>query len=346
MGATITKGYTFGATETQTNTNTHSLIEAATIASINVTNFNTNFTSPVVISTTEPTTPSIGMLWYDTTNGVLREYDGSKWQPKSRGYIYTNKSGSAVVAGDIVIQDTANARAVKKTTTAKSVGLNGVCLTGANDNADVIVITEGYCPAINVTGSTSIGDFLFSSTTAGKADPSSTLQTGAFARALTSSSTVVEGQIATVSLIANNSGSGGQFSNVNAISSTRSTTAATGSVNYAHGLGRLPKFIYVYIGWSSAGSAEGFSIGKCIVINASTFSQIAMYSKDIGSDEMHGTFTGIIAGYSTSASGANFTNDSQRGAISAVDATNVTISWTLTGSPTSTTMNMSILCAG
>jgi hypothetical protein len=46
-----------------------------------------------------------------------------------------------------------------------------------------------------VTGSTSIGDYLFTSTTAKKADPANAISSGAFARALTSSSTSVTAQL-------------------------------------------------------------------------------------------------------------------------------------------------------
>ena len=56
-------------------------------------------------------------------------------------------------------------------------------------------MTEGFVPALKVTGATAIGDYLYTSTTAKKADPNSSYLEGAFARSLTADSSSVEVQL-------------------------------------------------------------------------------------------------------------------------------------------------------
>lgn len=83
----------------------------------------------------------------------------------------TNKSGSAVGQGDVIIIDTANASAFKTTTTAGDVtSVTGVVLepNGIANNATGMVAIMGYVPKITLSGAGSIGDFVKTHTVAGQ----------------------------------------------------------------------------------------------------------------------------------------------------------------------------------
>lgn len=193
--ADLTRGHTYGATDQVTNTNLHSLVDAATIANIASADFQLSTTNPIHIGSSAPS-DSNSKFWWDTTNNLFLVKDaGGTFQPLGKGLQYTNKSGDSVAAGDVVILDTSNATAVTTTTSAASTDAWGVCATTAANDAVVYVITEGFVPALKVTGATSIGDYLFTSTTAKKADPASSISSGAFARALTSDSASVTAQL-------------------------------------------------------------------------------------------------------------------------------------------------------
>lgn len=72
-----------------------------------------------------------------------------------------NKSGGAVVKGDVVIVDSANAGAFTTTTTAGFVnGLVGVVIepNGIASNATGMIQFSGPCPQVNLSGSASLGD--------------------------------------------------------------------------------------------------------------------------------------------------------------------------------------------
>lgn len=336
MAATVSRGYTFTATEQVTNTKFHSLVDSATIANIDRSNFDLTTTSPVHIGSSSPSSPAAGHLWYDTTNALLRLYDGSIFQPVSRGYSYTNRSGSSVSAGDVVIIDTANASSVKKTTTASSPLAFGVVLIGAADAASCVVITEGYCPALTVTGSTSIGQYLITSTTSGKADPITAIATGAFAVALTSSATSVAAQIGGASLIGGSINASSKFSAVDVVSSTRSSSAASGDVTYNHSLGITPTNIQVY---ASASANNFYSHGNVYIIGTTTFKNgVAFHDESTGTGVAIPNYcVGIASSYPT---------NSQLGAVSACSTTNITVTWTKTGTPAAVTMDLVFVLSG
>lgn len=338
MAAVISRGYTFGATEQVTNTKFHTLIDSATISNIDRSNFDLTTTSPVHIAGSSPSSPVNGHLWYDTSNAVLRMYDGTAFQPVARGYIYTNRSGSSVVAGDVVILDNGNAQSVTKTTTASSTRAFGVVLVGGADAASVIVLTEGYAPSVKVTGSTSIGNYLFTSTTSGSADPSATIAQGAFAVALTSGAATVAAQLGGGALIAGSINASSKFTAVDSITFTRSSQAATGTVNYSHALGVVPTHIEIFGGVTGLNNYN--TIGTCYIVGGSTFKNGVVFL-----DESTGTHIALnthSAGYASS-----YPTNSQLGAVSAATTTNFTISWTLTGTPSGpNTINFSAVLAG
>lgn len=78
MPAVITKGKTFGSTEEVTNTKLHTLVDSATIASID----QTNMDASVGIMETGTSNPSdTDALWKDTSGSpsVVKYHDGSSW---------------------------------------------------------------------------------------------------------------------------------------------------------------------------------------------------------------------------------------------------------------------------
>ena len=162
--ADLNRGQTFGATEEVTNTKLHNLVDAGTVSNIVRGDMNSD-TGVVTIQAAEPSSPKEGEAWYDTDVDLLMAYNGTAFLPVGRGHVFTNNSGSAVAIGDVVILDTANATSVIKTTTANSPGIAGVCISAANDGASVVVITRGFVPTVTVSGATSIGDNLYTSTT-------------------------------------------------------------------------------------------------------------------------------------------------------------------------------------
>lgn len=94
-----------------------------------------------------------------------------------------NRSGIAVIVGTVVIMDL-HEESFQLTTTAYSEEVIGVTLDPLQTFDMGLVKVAGFVRAVRVTGSVSIGDFLYSSTTAGLALASSAKRAGAFARAL------------------------------------------------------------------------------------------------------------------------------------------------------------------
>lgn len=78
--AILARGYTFGASETVTNSKLHSLVDSGTVSSIQVADFGTGI-RPVSIAATAPSSPTTGDLWLDTsiTYPAIKRYTGSAW---------------------------------------------------------------------------------------------------------------------------------------------------------------------------------------------------------------------------------------------------------------------------
>lgn len=105
--------------------------------------------------------------------------------------LLTNKSGGALVQGDVVILDNINAKGFTTTTTA---GLStrgiGVILepNGIANNATGLVAIGGWIPKINLNAAATIGQFIKTHTVAGQGTPHSSPQaSGDFAVALQAS---------------------------------------------------------------------------------------------------------------------------------------------------------------
>lgn len=102
------------------------------------------------------------------------ETTGMKWAtPAAGGATMTNKAGTSVSSGAVIIQNTAVANSFKTTTTLYDT-VFGVAGEDIADNADGSVITEGIS-TVMVTGTVAIGDRLTASATAQRA------QTGTYA---------------------------------------------------------------------------------------------------------------------------------------------------------------------
>ena len=99
----------------------------------------------------------------------------------------TNKSGGAVAQYDVVVVGTAFDNSFNTTTTAGNVNVIGVAQEAIADNAAGDVLPPSALTTVNIKAGVTIvrGDYLITSTVAGKADRSATHVDGSFARALT-----------------------------------------------------------------------------------------------------------------------------------------------------------------
>jgi len=102
---------------------------------------------------------------------------------------YSPITAVAVGEGDVVIWDSSTAYQVTTTTTQGSQLVAGVCDEAASLGQPAPITSSGPCVKVAVTGSVSIGDYLITSTTAGKAVASATLVNGVFGRAITEDGT-------------------------------------------------------------------------------------------------------------------------------------------------------------
>lgn len=94
-----------------------------------------------------------------------------------------NRSGLAVIVGTVVVMDL-HEESFQLTTTAYSEEVIGITLDPLQTFDVGLVKVAGFVRAVRITGSVSIGDFLYTSATAGLALASSAKRAGAFARAL------------------------------------------------------------------------------------------------------------------------------------------------------------------
>lgn len=319
--ADLTRGITFQANDEVTDAEMEQLIESATVSNIVRADMSSTDTS-VSIGTAAPTsnpTPVAGHLWYNTTDGILMEYDGSNWKAVSRGVNLTNRSGGALSSGDVVVIDTGNANSVTTSTTVSDADAVGVVITGGADAASIVVITEGYCPKINVTGSTVPGDYLAISGTAKKADSFSAANQGTFARAISTSATNVKGYIGGAALASN--AAGFEVAVADTVNFSKSTGTPSGTTVVSHGLGRIPSLIQ-FNGYFNTGQQNCFQ-GWCALQDSSTTKQIFSGSGESSNE-------GVAAhDYCCAAitSNANY----MRGQLTAVTATNFTITWSEVG---------------
>lgn len=188
MPATISRGKTFGATETVTNTKLHQLVDNATISGIDQTNIASGY-GLAIRSTSAPT--STDAIWVDTNCSppVVKIYSGSEWVVTGAYAVLTNKSGGSIAAGDVVVVDTTTAGSFTTSTVGSDITVLGVAMQSIANNADgVIALAGARVLNVAVDGTVTKGQFLKTSTVAKQATPTSTGDTGVFAIALSSRS--------------------------------------------------------------------------------------------------------------------------------------------------------------
>lgn len=113
---------------------------------------------------------------------------------------------------------------------------------------------------------------------------------------------------------------------------TRTANVASGSVTYAHGLGVAPKWVQVHSN-GVLGQLVAYSIGGWDGTN-----NFCNYGYS------NGTSTGLATSHTTQCIVYADTGGTQIGAITSVDATNITIAWTKGSSPSGITMNLFFTC--
>lgn len=101
----------------------------------------------------------------------------------------TNKSGGALVAGDVCVIDTSNDEAATTTTSAASVLKVYIAAESIANNAAGKFYSAGFCPLVTPSASTTRGRYLFTHTVAKQAAESATYGAGAFGVILKSGTT-------------------------------------------------------------------------------------------------------------------------------------------------------------
>lgn len=97
----------------------------------------------------------------------------------------TNKSGGGVVAGDVVILDSANASSFTTTSSAaQTADWVGVALETIANNSTGRVVLFGYAPIVNLASSASLGDYLRTHSVAKQAQRFSSTGAGDFGQVL------------------------------------------------------------------------------------------------------------------------------------------------------------------
>lgn len=133
----------------------------------------------IIVSATAPS--DTDAVWFDNVLSLVRVYNGSVWVPQSRGIILTNKSGGALIKGDVVVVGTSNDSAFTTTTTANHNIVLGVLGEAIANDAAGVVITRGLAQ-INLSASGgATRNFVGTSTSAGKGLGSATATAGQFA---------------------------------------------------------------------------------------------------------------------------------------------------------------------
>lgn len=189
--ATLTRGYTFGATEQVTNTKLHTLMDGGSVTSIAQSDL---VASEGLVHRGTSAPSDTDQLWADTslTPVILKVYDGTNWVPTDELNILTNSSGVSLVAGSVVIMDTANSERVKTTSTQGDVKWRGIAVATVANSSSGVFKTHGYVPNVLLETSASAGCFLACSTATGKAVQVASGTAGIFAM-VTSSGTASAG---------------------------------------------------------------------------------------------------------------------------------------------------------
>lgn len=270
MAGGVTRGLTFQATETVTNTKLHSLVDDATLSNVDQDDMDAT-SSVVTTSASALSTPQTGEVRYDTSTSpnIVRAYDGTNEVPVTEidVVLLTNKSGGALAVGDVVVLDTTADDSFTTTTTAGDDKVLGVLLDAPADDALGLVAVGGRVVTLKVADATSRGDYLKTSTTAGKATSVSSRAKGVFARAL--STTAGDGTVSALLLGVDTLSDG---AGTVPVVGTFASPAGTGNQSIT-GVGFQPSSVMVFSGNTDASDSmlslavydgttdSGFSMG-------------------------------------------------------------------------------------
>lgn len=146
----------------------------------------TNMASAAGLILSSGTAPTdTDMLWYDTTIEILRQYDGSLWQPfGGRGYIMTNKSGSDLVKGNVAVVDTTTDNSFTLPGLDNDPKVLGVLGEDIDDDATGVIIFSGPAFVTDITGGSKEGKFLTTRNGQDKIQIQDSAITGVFGRIL------------------------------------------------------------------------------------------------------------------------------------------------------------------
>jgi hypothetical protein len=117
-----------------------------------------------------------------------------------------------------------------------------------------------------------------------------------------------------------------RYTRFKVIAATRAMDAATGDVNYAHGLGITPKAVFAIGAVSTKGASIGYAVGTAAGDHGSVVSSVSAQQKLIYAYEDAGK--------------------SQDAVVKTLDPTNITLTWTRTGATASATFTFYMLAAG
>ena len=196
MAGAIQSGYSFAGGEEVTSTKLHQIIEGPNSPSDTtltiVTGFDqTNMASGAGLCIAGTAAPSdTDAIWYDTTLGLLRIYDGTNWQPVGQGVVLNNASGASVAAGDVVIVSTGTDSSFTTTTSANSALYLGVAAETIASSASGVIRTHGRT-TVNLVSAGTRGQWVGTSTTVKLGLPSSTATTNQFGILTTAGTTGV-----------------------------------------------------------------------------------------------------------------------------------------------------------
>lgn len=192
MAPFFTPGVIFASGDQVTAAKLNNLVANATPLDFNRTHFDSS-TRVLTAAASETNGALAGELYFDTANARLAYHNGSRFLRVAPFMEHEFTVNSVASVGDVLIQDTGTGNQLVTTTTAGSmlaVGVLGAAVSSAPTTARVA--TSGVV-TVNCDGTAvSIGDYLTTSTTAGRATSGGAgLVDGAFARALTSKSSGV-----------------------------------------------------------------------------------------------------------------------------------------------------------
>lgn len=178
--ASLSAGYTFGATETVTNSKLASLVNDGGVTGVTQADI-AAAEGLVKVSTSAPS--DTDQLWIDTnsTPVLVRYYNSSltAWVPVGELALYTNNSGQTGSLGRVLILDTSSSNAYTYTTTSGDTKFLGVETGSITNGSSAPVVSHGNATVL-LTVSASAGCYLRTATASGKADPVVNTAAGVF----------------------------------------------------------------------------------------------------------------------------------------------------------------------